>query len=124
MIKDQLLKIIFIPILGIAIPLFSGIITCQLYSSFSLAAIFLYFIFMSFCIWTSAAWLHHKIRYLFTIQQNPFIKIGSISLTNALFAAAITGIFSFVWFKISKENFTWDAMGKCICFSTLAVIVF
>jgi len=124
MIKDQLLKIIFIPILGITIPYFSGIITYQLYSIPGLAAISIYFIFMSFCIWTSAAWLHHKIRYLFTIQQNPFIKIGSFSLTNALFSAAITGIFSFVWFKISKENFTWDAMFKCICITTLAVIVF
>ena len=25
---------------------------------------------------------------------------------------------------MSKENFTWDSMLKCICFSALAVIIF
>jgi sensor histidine kinase YesM len=124
MIKDQLMRIIFIPLLGVIIPFFSGVITYQLYSNLELVASFIYFILMSFCIWTSAAWLHHKTRYLFTVKQNPFIKIGSISLINALFGAATTGIFSLIWFRISKENFTWDSMLKCICFSALAVIVF
>lgn len=118
------MRLIFIPLLGIAIPFFSEIISYNLYSPLELLAINLYFIFMSFCIWTSSGWLHNKMRYLFTVKQNPFIKITSISLTNSLFGAAIAGIFSLIWYKISKETFAWEPVFKCICFSALAIVLF
>lgn len=124
MIKDKYMRIVFIPLLGIAIPFFSGIVSYSLYDTLELVAIVFYFIFMSLCIWTCSGWLHNKMRHLFTIKQNPSIKIASISLTNSLFGAAIAGIFSIIWYKISKETFQWEAVFKCICFSALAVIVF
>ena len=123
MIKDKFLRIIFIPFLGIAIPFFSGMITYALYPPFELISINLYFIVMSSCIWTSCGWLHHKIRYWFTVEQNTFIKILTVCLTNALFSGAITGIFSFVWFKISKETFVWNTFFKCTTFTSFAVVI-
>lgn len=124
MIKDKLMRIVFIPLLGITVPFFSGIISYNLYTPLELATLSLYFILMSFCIWTGSGWLHNKMRYLFTIKQNPFIKITSISLTNSLFGAAIAGFFALLWYKISKETFSWTPFFKCICFSALAIVMF
>ncbi len=123
MIKDKFLRLIFIPVLGIFIPFFSGMITYGIYSTTELIAINLYFIFMSFCIWTSCGWLHHKVRSWFTLDQNTFIKVLTVCSTNALFSGAITGVFSLIWFKISTENFSWDTFLKCIAFTSLAVVI-
>lgn len=124
MIKDKLLRLLFIPLLGIMIPFFSGIISYSHYSIWVILSINLYFILLSFCIWTGASWIHRKIRFLFKGFQNPIIKVFSVCLVGGLFGAAISGIFSIAWYKISDEIFNWTAVFKCIAFSSLAVILF
>ncbi|MEO8414639.1 MAG: histidine kinase [Ginsengibacter sp.] len=124
MIKDKYLRLIFIPLLGIVIPFFSGIVSYDLYSLSELIAINLYFIFLSYCIWAGSTWIHRRIRFIFKNFQNPIIKVFSISLTGGLFGAAVSGIFSIAWFKISKENFTWPPVFKCIAFSSFSVLLF
>ena len=124
MIKDRILKLVFIPLLGILIPFFSEIISYNQYSFFELLIIHLYFIFLSFCIWNTTSWIHHSLRPLFKVHQSPFIKISSVSLTGALFGGAICWIFALIWFRISKENFSWPPVFKSSSFSALAVVVF
>src|SRR5258708_32609650 len=124
MIKDKYLRLVFIPLLGIVIPFFSGIISYSQYSLLELIAINLYYILLSYCIWTGASWLHRKTRFLSRTFRNPVIKVFSVSLIGGLFGAAISGIFSIAWYKISKENFSWAPVFKCIAFSSLAVLLF
>jgi sensor histidine kinase YesM len=124
MIKDKLLRFLFIPLLGISIPYLSAIVSYSLYSSLELIALSLFFIFMSWSIWTCARWMHHKIRSWFTLDQNTFLKIFTISLTNALFSGGIAGILTLVFYKISKETFSWTSYLLTVILSILAVIVF
>ena len=124
MIKDKFLRLVFIPFLGIVIPFLSGIITYSLYSIPELVLIHLYFILLSFCIWTGSSWIHKKIRFIFKNFQNPIIKVFSVSLISGLFGAAISGIFAIAWYKMSGENFNWLPVFKCIAFSSLAVVLF
>ena len=124
MIKDKLLRLAFIPFLGIIIPSLSGIITYSLYSVFELVTIHLYFILLSFCIWSGASWIHKKIRFIFKNFRNPIIKVFSVSLISGLYGATIAGLFSIAWFKMSGEVFNWAPVFKCIAFSSLAVVLF
>jgi Histidine kinase len=124
MIKDKLLRLLFIPLLGIIIPFFSGIISYPIYSIPELIAVNLYFILLSYCIWSGASWIHRRIRFIFKSFRNPIIKVFSVSLIGGLFGAAISGIFSIAWYKISRENFSWPPIFKCIAFSSLAVLLF
>lgn len=124
MIKDKYLRLIFIPLLGIAIPFFSGIITYSKYSVLDLIAVNAYFILLSYCIWTGASWIHQKLRLIFTSFRNPIIKIFSVSIIGALYGAAISGVFSIIWYKISKQNFSWPPIFRAIAFSSLAVLLF
>ena len=48
----------------------------------------------------------------------------SVSLIGALYGAAIAGLFSIAWYKISSENFSWIPIFRCIAFSSLAVLLF
>ena len=117
MIRDKYLRLLFIPILGIMNLFFSGIIIYSQYSIPELIGINLYFILMSYCIWTGASWIHLKIRYKFKNYRTPFAKLFSVSLIGGLFGAVVSGIFSVAWYKISKEQLSWSPVIKCITFS-------
>ncbi|MGH2563846.1 MAG: sensor histidine kinase [Ginsengibacter sp.] len=124
MIKDKYLRLVFIPLLGIVIPFFSGVISYNHYSIPELIAINLYYILLSYCIWAGASWIHRKTRFIFKTFHNPIIKVFSVSLIGGLFGAAISGIFSITWYRISSENFSWTPIFRCIAFSSLAVLLF
>lgn len=122
--KDRTLRFIFIPLLGLIIPFFSGIITYGLYGIAQLVFIHLYFVFLSFCIWVGASWVHRKLRFLFKAVLNPITKVLSVAIIGGLFGAAISGIFCLVWYKLSPENFDWLPVSKCVAFSSMAVVLF
>ncbi|MDQ6843888.1 MAG: sensor histidine kinase [Bacteroidota bacterium] len=45
-------------------------------------------------------------------------------MIGGLFGAALAGVFSIAWYKISRETFSWSPVLKCIAFSSMAVVVF
>jgi hypothetical protein len=124
MIKDLLLKIIFIPALGIGLPLVSGIIDYSRYSLFELIAANLFFILTSFFIWKGCNWIHIKLRPLYRPISNPFSKIAAVCLVSALYGACTGGLSSLIWLKMSRESFSWMGVYKFIAACIAAVIIF
>ena len=124
MIKDLLLKIIFIPSLGICLPLISGLINYKYYSPLELLAANLFFILTSFSIWKGCNWIHIKLRPLYRPISNPFNKIGAVCLVSALYGSATGGLSSLVWLKISRETFSWISIYRFIAACVAAVIIF
>jgi sensor histidine kinase YesM len=124
MIKDRYLRALFIPLLGIFIPVISGIITYDHYSIFQLIGINIYFIFCSYLIWVGSNWVHSKLRPIYQPGVNPFIKIASISLISILCGISIGGIMTMLWYKFSHEIFSWMNLAKFLVVCGLAIIVF
>ena len=124
MIKDLLLKIIFIPILGIGLPLISGIVDYKKYSPFELISANLFFILTSFFIWKGCNWIHIKLRPLYRPISNPFSKIAAVCSVSALYGACTGGLSSLIWLKISREPFSWMSVYKFIAACVAAVILF
>jgi len=126
MIKDVLLKTIFIPLLGICLPLISGIVTYNRYSLFELIAANLFIILTSFTIWKGCNWIHIKLRPLYRPISNPFSKIAAVCLVSALYGACTGGLSSLIWLKMSRESYSWPGpdiyrfIGACVA----AVIIF
>lgn len=124
MIRDRYLRALFIPALGIFIPIISGIITYGKYGILQLIGTNLYFIFSSFLIWTGSNWVHVKLRSIYKPGANPFIKITSISLISILCGVSIGGFMAMLWFKFSNEIFNWTNLFKFLVVCALAIIVF
>jgi len=124
MIKDLLLKIIFIPSLGVGLPLISGLINYKNYSALELLAANLFFILTSFSIWKGCNWIHIKLRPLYRPISNPFNKIGAVCLVSAVYGACTGGLSSFVWLKISREPFSWMSVYRFLAACVSAVIIF
>src|SRR5687767_10976238 len=107
MLKDRLLRFVFIPLLGIVISYVSGIITYSRYNMIEIMGGLLYFVLVSFCIWRGCQWIHARMRNFYTIGQNPFSKIASVCAISGLYGIAVAGMFALMWLRISREDFHW-----------------
>src|ERR1700733_8862144 len=114
MIRDTYLKALFIPLLGIIIPLLSGIITFTRYSVTEIIAANLFFILTSFIIWAGCNWVHSKLRIFYKPGVNPFFKILTICAVSALYGSSIGGLLTITWVKLSKEGFSWSTIIRFI----------
>lgn len=124
MIKDLMLKIVFIPLLGICLPLVSGIITYSKYSLFELIWSNLFFMFTSFLIWEGCNWIHSKLRPLYRPFSNPFSKIAAVCLVSGLYGACIGGLSALAWMQLSREDTAGNHISPFIIACVAAVIIF
>ncbi len=124
MIKDFILKSIFIPILGIGLPLIAGLIHYDRYSVLELVAANLFFILTSFVIWKGCNWIHGKLRPLYRPVSNPFSKIVSVCFVSALYGACTGGLSALIWLKISGESFNKSGIYIFVAACVAAVILF
>lgn len=124
MIKDKFLKLLSIPVLGLGISYLSGIFNYSKYSTAGIIGGTLYFILVSFCIWRGCHWIHARLRNLYLSERSIFYKIAMVCFTSSLYAISVSGIFCFLWMRISLENFSWIVVNKFILLSIFAVIVF
>src|SRR5258706_15644170 len=112
MIGDMYLRLLFIPALGVFLPLISGIITYRLYSVTGIIGANLYFIFTSFVIWRGWNWIHARIRPLYTPMANPFLKMATVCFASALYGASVGIISTLGCLQISKEIFDWNNVAR------------
>lgn len=124
MIKDLLLKVIFIPVLGICLPLIAGIVSYELYSPVQIILFNLFFILTSFTIWMGCNWIHSKLRPLYRPISNPFSKIVAVCSVSALYAACTGGLSVMAWQKMSRETFGDVGLYRFIAACIASVILF
>lgn len=124
MIKDALLKIIFIPLLGICLPVISGIITYNLYTVPELIGANLFFILTSLTIWGGSNWIHLKLRPLYSPVAKLFSRIATVCFVSALYGACIGSLSSLAWMSYSREVFNWTNIYKFLAACVAAVIIF
>jgi sensor histidine kinase YesM len=124
MIKDALLKIIFVPLLGIGLPLIAGIITYENYTFLELLGANIFFIFTSFVIWAGCNWIHLRLRPLYAPLSKIFTRIATVCFVSGLYGACTGGLSAFIWIQLSKETFNWNGVYKFIAVCIAAVIIF
>ena len=123
MINDRMIRYVFIPLLGIAIPLISGFYD---YSSFSFSEIIVvnsYSVFISFCIWSGGSWIIYKSRYF--IKQPPFLKICILCFLTVSYSSIVAMILCYAWmFFMSGRNINWSLLIQTVVVVDIAIIVF
>lgn len=124
MIKDKILKLLFIPFLGVVIPYISGIISYEKYSFNVLFFVVAYFILVSFCIWQSCHVIHIKLRRLYALSLNPFNKIAAICISSSVCASIVAFILGLLWMKFSLEKFQLMPLFRFTIFSVMAAVLF
>jgi hypothetical protein len=124
MIKDLLLKAIFIPVLGISLPIIAGIVSYERQSPVQIILVGAFFIVTSFLIWMGCTWIHRKLRPLYRPISNPLSKILTVCVVSALYAACTGSLSVIAWQKISNENFPEAGMYRFVAACIAAAILF
>jgi sensor histidine kinase YesM len=124
MIRDRFLRMFFIPILGIMIPVVSDIVTYSLYSFIEIILFNLYFILTSFGIWKGSNWIHSKLRSSFSVGGNPFPKIVSLCFICLLYGISVGTISAMIWFSFSRNSFNWNDLLRFDLLCGLAIVLF
>lgn len=124
MVKDTYLRILFIPVMGMGISYISAIISYEKYSQLGKLGGILFFVFVSYCIWKGCQWLHLKLRQLYAVNVNPFIKITSLCIISSIYGAAVACLLCLLWIRISHEQFNWVTISRFIVLSIIPVILF
>jgi sensor histidine kinase YesM len=132
MTRDLYLRLFCIPLLGVLLPLLSGIIHYSRYSAWELAAANSFFILTSFTIWVGSHWLHRRCRVLFAGSSNPFLKMLIVCLASAVYGLCVGFMALLAWLKASGEPYTYQGaisflslcMGVIILFTLIYEILF
>jgi sensor histidine kinase YesM len=122
MFNDRLIRYIFIPLLGIAIPLISDFYPYASYSITELIIANSYFIFISFCVWEGSSWLIYKYRK-FLPQHQPFLKILSLCFVTVFYGSILATLLSALWLQYAS-NFDWATVLRVTTAVSVAVIIF
>ncbi len=111
MIRDNYLKLLLVPSIGIVIPFLGRLINYRLYSLLGLFLAYLYFIIASLIIWQGCVQIHSCIRKKYYATDNPYHKMIRLYLFNSLYACIIFSGFTLFWFRISRDHFNWLSFG-------------
>jgi two-component system, LytTR family, sensor kinase len=124
MLRDTYLKLLCIPLLGIFLPLVSGIITYELYSVPVLILSNLFFILTSFVIWRGCNLIHVTVRPMYSPLRRLTRRILSICFTCALYGSCIGCLSVLGWLQLSNETFDWSNVVRFVIICTVTVIIF
>jgi two-component system, LytTR family, sensor kinase len=97
MIKDRWFKTLSIPILGVSIPLLSGLIRYPGLSWMEIIAANMIFIATSYVIWQGSVFIVSKLRRSAFVKQKVFLKLAMLCLSTAVYAFIITFASGFLW---------------------------
>lgn len=97
MIKDTVFKTLSIPILGVLIPLLSGLIRYPKLSGVQIVFSNVLFIAVSYTIWQGAIYIVSKVRRLNFIKQKTFLKLTMLCLSTAIYGFSISTLSGLLW---------------------------
>jgi sensor histidine kinase YesM len=123
MINDKLIRFLFIPLLGLIIPLVSGFYHYETLTFTEIIIANCYSIFISLCVWQGGCTIIYKCRQL--LPNNTFIKISTLCFLTVLYAAIVATILSGVWlFFTAAHHIDWKILMSNTMAVCIAVIVF
>lgn len=105
MIKDQLFKRFFIPIIGICFPFLAGLISLPSDGFLQAALAACFFTGVVFLAWTGVVRFTLSLRTYAVLKRTIFLKLLSLTLLAATYTAAICFVSSVLWQRMDMHPF-------------------
>jgi sensor histidine kinase YesM len=124
MIKDRAFKLIFIPLMGPAIPLSSHLIAFGNYNFLQILTSTLIFIITSLLVWQGS------VRIISTVRNNPyfrksvFMKLFAISTFTALFGMFVIAMSAVSWQYFFLSRISTAPVVRCCLICGAIVVLF
>lgn len=120
-LRDWPIKLLAIPLLGIAIPNITGIITHAHYTTSEIAGSYLFFTFIAFVVWEGNVMLMRLVKRKYKWGHRAYYKtILAFFICNVIYSGTISLLLLLLWRFLSRETYTdW----RPILYTTLIIIV-
>ena len=119
-VNDIGFRLILTPFFGIAIPLITGMINGQNFSSWQVKLSFLYTIMIAFVVWQGNRYLHFSLRSYFDWINKPVQKITVLVLSVTFYTVPVSVLLLVGWYNLfTKEQVNWNIVTE----STLIILV-
>lgn len=123
MIKDTLFKSLLIPLLGILIPLFSGLINVQNFTANQIIYSNILFILTSYIIWQGSVKIISSIRVHQSIRNKIFLKLLVMCFLAAVYGSLVITFSCVLWQSIYLPGFNITSIKRTI-FICAGVVIF
>ena len=123
MLKDRTFKLVFIPLLGCAIPYVSGFYQMPPLTFWQLVFSLLFFVGVSFTVWQGALRLMSYVRFNRSVRRNIFIKLCVLLLTTVLYGICIVFLSSALWQLLILKKLLLQPLLKAVLISATAIAV-
>jgi len=122
-VNDIGFRVILIPFFGIAIPLITGMINGQNFSSWQIKLSFLYSIFTAFVIWEGNRYLLFSMRSYFDWYRKPVRKIIALLFGISFYTLPVSILLLAGWYHIfSKGSVNWQVIFTAALIIMICVI--
>ncbi|MEJ0055331.1 MAG: hypothetical protein WDN75_06565 [Bacteroidota bacterium] len=122
-LDDKTMRLIGIPMFGIAIPLVTGLFGPLTYSDLMYWIGFVYFVGLSFFIWQGNRYLLFRTRRRFTWFDKPIEKLILLMMNNIFYTAPLTLAWLCLWYRIAGfEQIHWDIIKVVILMNVICVL--
>ena len=122
-VNDIGFRVILIPFFGIAIPLITGMINGQNFSSWQIKLSFLYTIFIAFIIWEGNRYLLFSMRSYFDWYRKPVRKIIALLFGISFYTLPVSILLLTGWYHIfSKGGVNWQVIFTAALIIMICVI--
>lgn len=107
-LNDRMVKLFGIPLLGIAIPNVTNLITNNRYAIAELVANYFFFILVSFIVWQGNVVLMNFIKKKFEWRYSRYYRVMiALLISNFLYSGLISVLLLCGWKFISRESEAW-----------------
>jgi hypothetical protein len=124
MIKDVYLRLLFIPLPGIFLPLVTGLTDYDHYPLSTIILVNLYFISTSFITWTGCSWIHSVMRPVYLPLKPVVRRVLPVCIASTVYGGCIGCLAALGWLRLSQEYFDWNPVISFTLACMLTVIVF
>jgi sensor histidine kinase YesM len=111
-------------LLGVCIPLLSGIISYPVDRWQYIFSTTTYFIFIFALIWTTCRVFNARIRARFPISGSPFLKMLLLCLSSSLITGTLLSTATVLWLNLADYTITWNRIRMAVILSTISAVVF
>jgi two-component system, LytTR family, sensor kinase len=123
MIKDGIFKGLFIPAIGLLIPLGAGLVPFSQLNHTQLLFTLVFFIFISHAIWQGTVWIINFLRTKKGIRKNISYKLTILSIVTVLYGAGAMFVSSGIWQVVVIKSFFITPLLKSAAIMSVVVLV-
>lgn len=122
--RESFFRCLFVVLLGVYVPILSGVISYQVDHGQYIITTSAFYILIYAIGWSACRMINTRIRAHYPIAGSPFFKMLLLCFSSSVIMALVTSAATIIWLHLSHQIISWRSIQQTALLSTLAAVVF